>query len=184
MLCDESPLIRDSQTKMVKPVTTGSVYLAIHKLYVKAGLIQKGTAKRYDLRAHSIRKYFRTQLGSLSTIPTDYIEYIMGYTISTYHDIEMKGIEFLRGEYAKAGLTVKPKPETNKMAIVREFLKSMGLNPEEILSKEAQKMPHRTVITHNDLSEQDQVNLMLRALMQKIKQEIITETQATNQKTV
>ena len=102
MLCDESPLIRDSQTKMVKPVTTGSVYLAIHKLYVKAGLIQKGTAKRYDLRAHSIRKYFRTQLGSLSTIPTDYIEYIMGHTISTYHDIEMKGIDFLRSEYAKA----------------------------------------------------------------------------------
>jgi ethanolamine utilization protein EutP (predicted NTPase) len=45
-------------------------------------------------------------------------------------------------------------------------------------------MPHRTVITHNDLSEQDQVNLMMRALMQKIKQEIIAETQATNQKTV
>ena len=176
-------MIRDSQTKMVKPVTTGSVYLAIHKLYVKAGLIQKGTAKRYDLRAHSIRKYFRTQLGSLSTIPTDYIEYIMGHTISTYHDIEMKGIEFLRSEYAKAGLSLKPKTETNKMAIVRELLKSMGLNPEEILSKEAQGMPHRTVITTNDLSEQDQVNLMMRALMQKIKQEIIAETQAKNQKT-
>jgi hypothetical protein len=82
----------------------------------------------------------------------------------------MKGIEFLRAEYAKAGLSLKPKAETTKMAIVREFLKSMGLNPEEILSKEAQELPHRTVITHDSLSEQDQINLMLRALMQKLKQ--------------
>ena len=97
----------------------------------------------------------------------------------------MKGIEFLRNEYAKAGLSLKPKSETNKMAIVRDFVKSMGLNPEEILSKEAQEMPHRTVITtRTQLPEQDQINLMLRALMQKLKQDIITETQETNQKTV
>jgi hypothetical protein len=36
----------------------------------------------------------------------------------------------------------------------------------------------------DDLSEQTQINLMMRALMQKIKQEIITETRATSQKTV
>ncbi len=60
---DDSPLIRNSQTKMVKPVTPGSIHLAIHKLFVKANMIQKGTKKRYDIRAHSLRKYFRTQLG-------------------------------------------------------------------------------------------------------------------------
>jgi hypothetical protein len=43
-------------------------------------------------------------------------------------------------------------------------------------------MPHRTVIKHhNGLSEQEQINLMLRAFMQKLKQEIIAETQATRQ---
>jgi hypothetical protein len=73
------------------------------------------------------------------------------------------------------------------MAIATDFLKSMSLNPEEILSKEAQAMPHRTILTCNScLSEQGQIqlNLMLRALIQKLKQRIIAETQATNQKTV
>ena len=78
MLYDESPLIRDSQTKTVKPVTTGSIYLSIHKLFVKAGIIRKGTAKALRPQSQSIRKYFRTQIGSLSTIPTDYIEYMIG----------------------------------------------------------------------------------------------------------
>ena len=79
---------------------------------------------------------------------------MMVHTISIYHDIEVKGIEFLRAEYAKADLSIKPKPETNKMAIVRDFLKSMGLKPEEVLSKEAQSMPHRTVVDYShQLSE-------------------------------
>ena len=138
--------------------------------------------KTLHLRPHSIRKFFRTQMAALG-VQTDYIEYMMGHTISTYHDIEMKGIEFLRAEYAKAGLSIKPKAETNKMAIVRDFLKSMGLKPEEVLSKEAQAMPHRTVIDYShQLSEQEQIDTMLRALMQKLKQDIIAETQETAKK--
>ena len=73
-LNDESPLIRNSQTKRVRPVSPTTIALAIHKLFVEVGLIQKGAGKRYGLRPHSIRKFFRTQLGSLGTIPTDYIE--------------------------------------------------------------------------------------------------------------
>ncbi len=42
-------------------------------------------------------------------MPIDYIEYMMGYTISTYNAIKMKGVEFLRGLYASSGLSVKPK---------------------------------------------------------------------------
>jgi hypothetical protein len=87
---------------------------------------------------------------------TDYIEYMMGHTISSYHEIEMKGIEFLRAEYAKTALCIRPKLETNKIAIVRDFLESTDLNPEEILLREAQRMPHRTVVSHrSQLPEQD-----------------------------
>jgi alcohol dehydrogenase YqhD (iron-dependent ADH family) len=32
-------------------------------------------------------------------VQTDYIKHMMGHTISTYHDIQMKGIDFLRGVY-------------------------------------------------------------------------------------
>jgi integrase len=171
VLCDESPLIRDSQTKMVKPVTTGSVYLAIHKLYVKAGLIQKGTAKRYDLRAHSIRKYFRTQLGSLSTIPTDYIEYMMGHTISTYNDVKMKGIEYLRNLYASCGLSIRPKAKISKIDQLKLIIEAWGLNPNEILSRDALTMPHATVVD----AEQEKIEVLNQAL----KQAIIKELQKT-----
>ena len=136
------------------------------------------------LRPHSIRKFFRTQMAALG-VQTDYIEYIMGHTISTYHDIEMKGIEFLRAEYAKSGLSMKPRGETSKMAIVRDFLKSMGLKPEEVLSKIAQAMPHRAVVAYpHGLSEQEQIEAMLRALMHKLKQDIVAETQLIGRKTV
>jgi hypothetical protein len=109
----------------------------------------------------------------------------MGHAISTYHDVEMNGIEFLRREYAKAGLSIRPKTESNKMSIVRDFLKSMGLKPEEVLSKEAQAMPNRTIVASpHTLSEQEQIDVMLKALMQKVKQDIIAETHEALQKTV
>jgi len=71
------------------------------------------------------------------------------------------------------------------MAIFRDFLKSMGLKPEEVLSKEAQSMPHRTVIDYShQLSEQEQIDAMIGALMQKLKQDIVAETLEAVQKTV
>jgi len=69
------------------------------------------------------------------------------------------------------------------MVIARDYLRSMSLNPEEILSKEAHAISHRTILTYNScLSEQGQIqiSLMLWALIQKLKQEIIAETHATN----
>ena len=44
-----------------------------------------------------------------------YVEYMMGHTISTYHDIKMKGIEYLRGIYAASGLSIKPKTRVSKI---------------------------------------------------------------------
>jgi hypothetical protein len=71
------------------------------------------------------------------------------------------------------------------MALVRDFLKSMNLKPEEMLSKEAQAMPYRTVVgSAHTLSEQEQIDAMLKALMQKVKQDIIAETSEAFHKTV
>jgi hypothetical protein len=159
-LNDESPLIRDGQTKTVKPVTTGSIYLAIHKLFVKANLIQRGTKKCFDLRPHSIRNYFRTQLGSISTIPTDYIEYMMGHTISTYNDVRMKGIDFLRNLHASSGLSIRPKAKISKIEQLKTIIEARGMNPNEILNREALTMPHTTLVD----PEQEEIKVLNQAL--------------------
>jgi hypothetical protein len=52
----------------------------------------------------------------------------------------------------------------------------MDIKPEEILSKEAQLMPHKTVIDCNQpLTGQQQIDTMMRALIQKLEQDNITE---------
>lgn len=110
-----------------------------------------------------------------------YIEYIMGHTISTYHDIQMKGIEFLRGIYAASGLSIKPKTKPSRIEMLKEMVRALGLNPDEILTKKALTMPHRTVIKANVEAnhEQFQLNTLLGALKQMLKQELTSDIRKT-----
>ncbi|MDG6223868.1 MAG: hypothetical protein QCH99_11495 [Candidatus Bathyarchaeota archaeon] len=125
--------------------------------------------RRYDIRAHSLRKYFRTQIAALG-VDRDYIEYMLGHTISTYHDIKMKGIEFLRGVYAASGLSIRPKTRVSKIDALKEIIRAWGLNPEEILTKNALTQPHRTVI-NREQAEQNQIHHLSIAL----KNHLLTE---------
>jgi site-specific recombinase XerD len=160
---DDSPLIRDGQSNLVKPITTGRIHSVVHNLYVKAGLLTSNPrGRRYDLRAHGIRKFYRTQLASLG-VQTDYIEYMMGHTISTYHDIRMKGIEFLRGVYVASGLSIRPKTRVSKIDALKEIIRAWGLNPDEVLTREALSQPHRTVVDQSQL-EQSQLTQLATAL--------------------
>jgi integrase len=170
-LHDESPLIRDSHTKHPKPITPSRLHGIIHGLYVKADLISgKPLGRRYELCAHSIRKFFRTQMAALG-VDRDYIEYMMGHTISTYHDIKMNGIEFLRGIYRASGLAIKPKTRVSKIDALKEIIRAWGMNPEEILTKDAMKRPHRTVIDNSQV-EQNQIHQLSMALKQQMIKEI------------
>lgn len=166
-LADESPLIRDERANYVELITPSNIHRLIHKLYIKTGLIQQGSNKRYELRAHSIRKYFRTQLGSLNTIPPDYVEYMMGHTISTYNDVKMKGIEFLRNLYTQSGLSLRPKTKLSKIEQLKLLIEAWGMNPNEILSNEALSMPHRTIV--------DPMQAEIDVLNQALKQAIVKE---------
>jgi hypothetical protein len=114
-------------------------------------------------------------------VDCNYIEYMMGHTISTYHDIQMKGIEFLRRVCAASGLCIKPKTKPTRMEMLKEMVRALGLNPEEILTKEALLMPHRTVITVG--RDENQIETLLKTLKQKLKQEL-TETPLLAPKTV
>jgi hypothetical protein len=147
------------------------MHSVIHNLYVKAGLVTNNPrGRRYDLRARSIRKFFRTQLAILG-IQTDYVEYMMGHTISTYHDIRMKGIEYLRGIYMASGLSIKPKTRLNKLDALKEIIRAWGLNPDQVLSKEALMQPHMTVIDQAQF-EQTQIAQLRTALRQQMLKEI------------
>jgi len=168
---EESPLIRDELSRHPKTLSPGRLHQIVHDLYIKAGLIPRKTlGRRYELRAHSIRKFFRTQMAALG-VDRDYIEYMMGHTISTYHDIQMKGIEFLRGIYIASGLSIKPKTRISKIDALKEIIRAWGLNPEEILTREALTQPHRTLIGQTQL-EQSQLHQLTTALKQQMLKEI------------
>jgi hypothetical protein len=79
---------------------------------------------------------------------------MMGHTISTYHDIKMKGVEFLRGIYASAGLSIRPKTKLGKLDMLKEFARALGLNPEEVIVKEALSKPWRTVMAADEMVEE------------------------------
>ena len=134
-LNDESPLIRNNHAP--KPLAAGTIQDIINALYVKAGVLTRNPkTKRYELRAHSLRKFFLTQMISTGT-ERDYVEYMMGHTLSVYHDVKMKSVDFLRGIYQASGLSIQPRTKASKIADLIRIIDAWKLDPTEILSQEA-----------------------------------------------
>jgi len=144
----------------------------------QAGLLGSKVGRRYSMRPHSIRKFFRTQMAALG-VDRDYIEYMMGHIISTYHDIQMEGIEFLRGVYAASGICIKPKTKPSRIEMLKEMVRALGLNPEEILAKEALTKPYTTVIDQSQL-KQNQLHQLTIALKQQMLKEIRENQKSIN----
>jgi intergrase/recombinase len=122
----------------VKTVTVPTVHSFVHDLYIRVGLLEKNPLRRkYELRTHSFRRFFRTQMASLEVDP-DCIDFMMGRTVKDrYHDVRMKGVEYLRGVYMASGIRIRPKIKMNKIDALKEILQTWGLNPQKILSHEA-----------------------------------------------
>ena len=80
-------------------------------------------------------------------IQTDYVDFMMGHTISTYHDIQSKGVEFLRNLYTTAGLSIAPKPKGLELDALKAFARGLGLEPEKVLARAAFTEPHRAYVT-------------------------------------
>ena len=95
----------------------------------------------------------------------------MGHTISTYHDIQSKGIEFLRNVYSNAGFSIRPKAQNSKIDMVKEFVRGLGLNPEDVLTRNALAEPHRIYATNQE-REDDQIRALSRAFMDNLKREL------------
>jgi site-specific recombinase XerD len=173
-LTEESPLIRDATSHTPRPVGPKQIRKLVHELYVKAGLVKQPRGRMYELRVHSLRKYFKTQLLALGVQP-DYVDYMMGHTVDTYHDIQMKGIDFLRSIYAASGLAIKPKTRVSKIEALKEIIRAWGLNPEQILTREALSQPaavHRLSVDQ----ENGELQILSKTLHDIISQEAVKTT--------
>ncbi len=123
---------------------------------------------RYHVRVHSIRKWYKTLLKALG-VDGDYIEYMMGHKVDTYHDIQMKGPEFLRGIYSASGLGIRAKTQLSKIEMAKQVLAAVaGVRPEEIIIKEAQAHPHRSYA-----SPDTQAEVLMNAIREAVKKDLI-----------
>lgn len=173
-ITDDSPLIRDSNCRMPKPIGEKQIYQIVHGLYFKAGLLKPNRGRIYDLKVHSIRKFFKTQLMALG-VQSDYVDYMMGHTIDTYHDIQSKGIEFLRNIYASSQLSIRPKTMVSKIETLKTVARGMGLDPERILTREALAEPHR-IYASNSEREEYEIQLLSRELKELLKNELLSRS--------
>lgn len=139
---EDSPLICNIRSRQPRPIGEKQIYKLVHELYFKAGLLRKNKRGSYDLKVHSIRKFFETQMLA-SGVQPDYVKYMLGHTVSTYNDLQSLGIERLRSIYAGAGLSIRPRQAVSKIEMLKSLARKIGLNPKEILVKDAFSEPHR-----------------------------------------
>jgi site-specific recombinase XerD len=168
-LTDESPLIRDETRRAPKSISSKQIRKIVHQLYLQADLIKQLNGRMYDLRVHSLRKYFKTQLLALGVQP-DYVDYMMGHTVDTYHDIQSLGIDKIRNVYAASGLAIKQKTQINQIDALKEIIRAMGMNPEQTLARDALSdgaITHKSSIDF----ENHQLQILSNQLKQIIRQE-------------
>ncbi len=168
-LTNESPLIRDETRHNPRPIGGKQIRKAVHHLYIQAGLLKQRNGRMYDLRVHSLRKYFKTQLLALG-VQSDYVDYMMGHTVDTYHDIQSIGIDKLRNVYASSGLCITKKTQTNKVEALKEIIRAWGMNPEALLTREALTQGAITHKTTEDY-ENHQLQILSNELKELIKRE-------------
>ncbi len=168
-LTPDSPLIKNARNHIPTPVTESQIHRIVNTLYKKAGIIRQSTKRRYKVRPHSLRKYFKTQM-TKTGINADYIEFMMGHVTDTYNDMESLGVDYLRDIYRNSGMSIRPQTKVDKLEMLKVFAETMGLNPNEVLSREAMVKPHRTIIDPTQRQESD-----FRILSKTIRKTLIDE---------
>jgi len=78
-------------------------------------------------------------------VQESYVDYFMGHTVDTYHDIQSLGIQKLRAIYAKASLSIRPKTKATKLEQLREMARAIDQQISE-LSREPSQDPARVVV--------------------------------------
>jgi len=80
---------------------------------------------------------------------------MMGHIQDTYLDMQSTDVEELREVYRNAGLSIRPQTKMNKIETLRGVAMALGLDPSEVLSREAMLKPHRTIIDPTQRQEEE-----------------------------
>jgi hypothetical protein len=87
------------------------------------------------------------------------------------HDIQSLGIDKLRNAfYSSSGLEIRPKTQINKIDTVKELIRALGMNPEQLLTRDALAKGATTHKNQDDL-ENHQLTILSRQLKDLIRQD-------------
>jgi len=159
-------LIRDSRSTFPRPIGPKQLRKIVHNLFLRAGILGTKKGRMYDLRVHTIRKFFKTWLVHRG-LPESYADFMIGHVTDTYHDIQSLGVERLRAAYASAGLTLRPAANDSKEDMVKEFARGLGLNPEAIMFRNTVLEPDTKY-----LDPEQRQRWTIRVLMEAIREEL------------
>ncbi len=166
-ITDDSPFIRDAQSKTIRPIGEKEVYRIVHRLLHKAGLLKRNKNGGYELRVHSIRKFFKTQLQACG-VADCYIDFWMGHKTSVYSDMMMKGVEFHRELYSKAQLRIKPEATGSKVDLLKQMVESIGASEDEVREAlQSLAKPHRIDATPEQ-QEDERIQVLTQLFVDKI----------------
>jgi hypothetical protein len=75
-------------------------------------------------------------------------------------------------------MSIRPKTKLSKIETLKEICRSWGLNPEQILTKEALLQSHRTVVS-NSMADTDnsEVQTLSAALKNMMRRELVSMKQ-------
>ena len=86
-------------------------------------------------------------------------------------DTQSLGIETLRNLYSAAGLAIRQKTKVSRIEQLKEIIRSMGENPEEILSKDVLMRSNQTRETDEQINSH-QLSVLSTELKQIIRKEV------------
>jgi hypothetical protein len=97
----------------------------------------------------------------------DYVDYMMVHTVDTYHDIQSVDVDKFHSVYAISGLSIRPKTHISKIDALKEMVRSLGMNPEQVLAKDA--------LAEGAITSQDSEDRQLAVLRRQLKELILAE---------
>ncbi len=93
-----------------------------------------------------------------------------GHTVDTYHDIQSLGIDKLCKIYSATKLAIRSKTQVNKVEALKEITRAWGMNPEQLLARDALSEGAATHINPQEL-ENHQLTVLSSQLRELIRQE-------------